>query len=270
MLKEQSIGVFDSGLGGTTVLKEIFKILPHENIIYYSDSGNSPYGGRTKEEIQHLCEVILKFLIEHNCKVIVIACNTATAGALEYLRTLTDVPIIGVINGGVKEALKGLKNKKIGVVATEFTVNSKVYENILHSIDSELEVYQSACKEFCPMIEAGWETFPNRFELLEKYMAKIPADSEILILGCTHYPIIKKDFKKYFSGKLIDPSMETALTLRDFLEIMKLLNPQKTRGHLKFYTTGCVENFVRIAEKFLGRKIEKKIEKIDYKYEEKE
>lgn len=255
--KNCKIGVFDSGLGGVTVLKRLLKDLPYEEYIYYGDSGNAPYGsGKTKEEIQNLCTKIMNFLIENNCKVIVIACNTATVAALEYLKEKYSIPIIGIIDSGAKIAIQNSSLKKVAVFSTEFTANSNAYKNTIQKYDKDFEVIQIACVEFCPMIEKGWETFDNNQELLEKYINKIPSDVDVLVLGCTHYPIIEDYIKKKFNKIILDPAVELSFELKKLLKDLSILNDNKTKKEPVFFTTGELDKFKTTAEKFLGEEIE--------------
>lgn len=255
MLQDQNIGIFDSGVGGTTILKEILKLLPNENIMYYGDSGNAPYGQRSTEDIQKLCCKILDFFMANNCKAVVIACNTATAAALEKLTSLYSVPIIGVIAAGAKGAIKATNNKNINILATPFTVASTAYIKELEKLSRGLSITQEGCPEFCPMIESNWESYENRDEILKSHMDKLSKDADTLILGCTHYPIIKKDIKRYFKGTIVDPARETALELQSLLKLRDLLNTSNKKGKLDFFVTGDKEVFKNIAEKFLGFKI---------------
>ena len=255
--KNCKIGVFDSGLGGVTVLKSLLKDLPYEEYIYYGDSGNAPYGsGKTKEEIQDLCTKIMDFLIENNCKVVVIACNTATVAALEYLKEKYSIPIIGIIDSGAKIAVQNSSLKKVVVFSTEFTANSNAYKNTIQKYDRDFEVTQVACIEFCPMIEKGWETYDNNQEILEKYINKIPNDVEALVLGCTHYPIIEDYIKKKFNKKILDPAVGLSFELRKLLENLNILNDNKIKKKPIFFTTGEIDKFKLTAEKFLGEEIE--------------
>ena len=255
--KNCKIGVFDSGLGGVTVLKSLLKDLPYEEYIYYGDSGNAPYGsGKTKEEIQNLCAKIMDFLIENNCKVVVIACNTATVAALEYLKEKYSIPIIGIIDSGAKIAVQNSSLKKVVVFSTEFTANSNAYKNTIQKYDRDFEVTQIACIEFCPMIEKGWETYDNNQEILEKYINKIPNDVEALVLGCTHYPIIEDYIKKKFNKKILDPAVGLSFELRKLLENLNILNDNKIKKKPVFFTTGELDKFKPTAEKFLGEEIE--------------
>ena len=156
------IGIFDSGVGGLTVLKEILALNKKLEIIYYADTGNSPYGDKTLEEVQMFCKNIVQFFIDNQVDLIVIACNTATVASINFLKTLTQIPIIGVINPGARNAANITKNYKVGVLATPLTVKSNAYKNEVLSIDNKIKIFQKGCKELCPMIERGWETFPNR------------------------------------------------------------------------------------------------------------
>jgi len=178
--KTQKIGIFDSGLGGTTVLKEMIKSLPNEDYIYYGDNGNFPYGsGKTKNELQKLTERILDFFVKNNCKLVIVACNTASTAAIDYLREKFSLPIIGIVEAGVKIASKTTKNKNIAVISTKFTAESHGYKNKAKMLDSELNVKEIACIEFAQMIESGWDTFDNRKELLNKNEEA----KEIFIMG---------------------------------------------------------------------------------------
>ena len=158
--KRQRIGIFDSGLGGTTVLKEMMKALPNEDYIYYGDNGNFPYGsGKTKNEIQKLTERILDFFVKNNCKLVIVACNTASTAAIDYLREKFPLPILGIVEAGIKIARKNTKTKNIAVISTKFTAESHGYKNKAKMIDTELNVKEIACVEFPMMIETGWDTF---------------------------------------------------------------------------------------------------------------
>lgn len=250
-LEKQSIGVFDSGVGGTTVLKEILSILPNENIFYYGDSKNSPYGEKSAEEIQELCYKILDFFIANECKAVVVACNTATAAALDSLKNRYSIPIIGVIDAGVKRALKVSKNNNINILATPFTVSSKAYIDKFRKISKTISITQEGCPEFCTMIESEWESHSDRYTLLEAHMNNLSKEADTLILGCTHYPIIRKDIEKYFSGNIVDPARETALELYSLLKLNDSLNDSEKKGRVDFFITGDKNSFKKVAEKFL-------------------
>jgi len=252
-MNKNSIGVFDSGVGGLSVLKEIIKILPNEDLIYFGDSKNSPFGLKSGEEIVSLSRDIANFLMEKKVKAIVIACNTATAAALDILRKEFDVPIIGVISAGVKVAAENSENNKIGVIGTPFTINSNAYGKEFIKKNLDVEVYGSSCPELCPMIEIGWGSFDNREEILKEYLSILPKDVDTLILGCTHYPLIKKEIKEFFPGKVVDPAKETALELKKILIERNLQNNNEETGKVIYYSSGDIETFKRVAEKFLHK-----------------
>ena len=179
------IGIFDSGVGGLTVLKEIQNLNKNLEIIYYADTKNSPYGNKTLEEVKSFCKNITQFFIDNHVDLIVIACNTATIASIDFLRTLTNIPIIGVINPGASNAISLTKNNKIGVLATPLTVKSNAYKNEISAFNKNIDIFQKGCKDLCPMIENGWETFSNRKKILKSYIDELPSDIDTLILGST-------------------------------------------------------------------------------------
>lgn len=256
--KYEKIGVFDSGLGATTALRELEKLLPYEKFLYYGDSKNAPYGAdKTAEDIQKLCEPIIEFFIENNCKMILMPCNTADIAALKTLREkYKNIKIFGIIDYGVKSALKITKNNKVAVISTKFTKETDVYKNRIQNFNKDIEVSQIACIEFATMIEKGWETFPDREELLKKYLSYIPQDVDTLVLGCTHYPLIRKDIEKYFKKNIVDPAIEMALDIKEELEKLDLLNDDGVKKETTFFISGKLEDFVPTAEQFLNKKIE--------------
>lgn len=255
MNRNYNIGVFDSGLGGVTVLKELRKLLPNENIIYFGDTKNVPYGEKTKEEIQALSHKIVDFLTKNNCKVIIIACNTASIAAYEYLRSVSSVPIIGIINSGL-ESIKKNTYKEIGIIGTPFTVNSGEYPKRLSLRDKNLKVNSVGCDKLCPMIEKGWQNFEDRGEVLESYLNKLPDTCEALLLACTHYPFIIEDIKKRFKGKILDPSEKCACEVYRSLKEANLLNEQKEIGKTEFYVSSDKDSFKNKAQEFLGASID--------------
>lgn len=256
--KYSRIGIFDSGLGGTTVLKELSRILPNEDYIYYGDSKNAPYGiGKSKEELQLLCKKIVDFLISNECKAIVVACNTATIATLDYLKKIFSIPIIGIIDSGAKLGVENTKNKKISVFSTEFTAKSNAYKNAILAIDETIKVSQIPCIEFASMIEKGWKTFKNNDEIVLKYIKKIPPETDTLILGCTHYPIIRNEIKKYIPEiTIVDPAVKLAEDLKETLENLNILNDKKEKGEVVFFITGELDKFKPTAEKFLETDIQ--------------
>lgn len=228
------IALFDSGLGGLNVLKQLLKILPNENYIYIGDNINIPYGDKSREEIINLTYRMTDFLVNQKCKMLIIACNTISACTYHILKQKYDIPIIEVISNGVIDALNNTKNNNISIMGTEFTVHSNKYKEIINQFNKEVKVSQIACRELCPMIENDWYSYSNRFEVLKKYLINIDKDSDTLILACTHYPHIIKDIKKLLKNNIensikniIDPSFYTAVSVKEYLEKNNSLTDNK-------------------------------------------
>lgn len=255
MNKESSIGIFDSGIGGLTILKKIREFLPRENIIYYGDWKNNPYSEKSEEEIKGFSRDITEFLLRNNCKAIVVGCSIFSTASLDYLKELNpNVIIVGMIDGGVNSAILESKNKKIAVIGSEFVVNSNIYEEKIKGIEKEITLYQIPCKKLCGMLEKGWENYSNRLEVLAGYLKDIPEEVDTLILGGTHYPIIKSDIEKFFKGKIVDSSLESTIELFKELGEKKLLKDGIKKGKIEFYINGDREKFRDVAEKILEGK----------------
>ncbi|MGL4357340.1 glutamate racemase [Cetobacterium sp.] len=254
------IGVFDSGVGGLSVLKQIKEKIDFADVIYYGDSLNSPYGSKSVEEIQKLCLKIAEFLIDNRVNIIVVACNTATAAALETLKErFTSVPIIGVVEPGAAIAIKESKNKKIGVLSTPLTAKSKVYEKAIKKINPKSEVFQKGCELLCPMIERGWESSEKNLNLLKEYIHQLPEEIDTLVLGCTHYPLIRDDIEILIDKKIVDPAEEVAMQV--LFELNKLAlrtgfkKEKKEKVKVDYFVSGDIEIFKKVGERFLGEKL---------------
>ena len=244
----KSIGIFDSGFGGITILRELLKLMPNENYIYLGDNKNIPYGDKSKKEIIELSSKMAKFLINKNCKILVIGCNTISASASEILKEKIDIPIIEVISNACAEANKIAKNN-ISIMATDFTVKSKIYLKKIKEKNKDLKVNQIVCKKLCPMIENDWQSYENRFEILNNYIKKIDSNSDCLLLACTHYPLIIKDIKKVLKEnnknikKIMEPSRPTALSVKKYLKENNILNNNfNEKNKLIIYTTSNDKN----------------------------
>ena len=255
MKNKRPIGIFDSGVGGLTVLKELKKHLPQENLIYFGDNKRAPYGNRKPEEVLGYCKNIAKMFLEKNIKLLVIACNTATVVCLKELERILDIPVVGVIRPGTNEALKLTKNKKIGVFATPLTASSNTYREEVQKIDENVEVYQVGCEPFCRMIESDWEDTEENRKIMKFYTEKMNKDIDVVVFGCTHYPIIKEYFKRELKGKKwVNPAKNTALEVKNRMKKLNILNNENKDGKILFYTSGNVEEFRRLAEKILKEK----------------
>lgn len=255
--KEAPIGVFDSGVGGLTVAREIMRQIPNERIIYFGDTARVPYGSKSKETVTRFSEQIVRFLRTFQVKTIVVACNTASAYALDALEKEIDIPIIGVLKPGAKAAMEATNNGRIGVIATEATIGSGMYYQYIKELNEKVTIYGKACPLFVPLIEEGlWED-PVTDEIARRYLTElIDIDIDTLILGCTHYPLIRSTLGRIAGGKvtLVNPAYETAKELREMLGQMNLLNEEEPglgSNRYQFYVSDKAEKFVRFANSII-------------------
>ena len=254
-----SIGVFDSGIGGLTVLKEIRKVLPNEKIFYFGDTARVPYGEKTKELITRYSKEIVEFLLDKEVSAIVVACNTATALALEELKKTFKIPIIGVIKAGAKTAINTTKSGNIGVIGTKATVNSKRYEEEIKKLSENVKVVAKACPLFVPAVEEGILDGKLVDQIIKTYLDDFEKEIDTLILGCTHYPLLKSAIGKIYTNlNIVDPARETALDLKEILEEKNLLKNDATKNReVKYYVTDGKDKFKEIGVMFLDENIEK-------------
>lgn len=255
------IGVFDSGVGGLTVAREIMRHLPNENIVYFGDTARVPYGSKSKDNIIRYSRQIINFLKTKNVKAIVIACNTASALALEVVREEFDIPIIGVVEPGARAALEATKSKKIGVIGTEATIRSAMYEKIIKGFDEEAIVVGKACPLFVPLVEEGFAKHKVTEEIIDYYLASfIGTDIDSLILGCTHYPLLRSRIKEYVGEQiaLVNPAYETAMDLRQVLKDCDMENTEMNGEHAtySFYVSDAADKFKQFANSILPYDIE--------------
>lgn len=248
-LKNAPVGVFDSGVGGLTVMREIMRQIPNESIIYFGDTARVPYGNKSKETVTRFSRQIVHFLKSHQVKTIVVACNTASAYALDELEKECDIPIMGVVKPGAKAAVEATRNGKIGVIATEATIGSGIYSHYIKELKSSATIYGKACPLFVPLVEEGlWED-PVTEEIARRYLAElIDNDIDTLILGCTHYPLIRSTVRKVIGEKvtLVNPAYETAIELRRVLADNGLLReaaPKLGENQYQFYVSDMAEKF---------------------------
>ena len=215
------IGVFDSGVGGLTVVREIIRQLPDENIVYFGDTARVPYGSKSKNTIIRFSEQIIRFLKTKQVKAIVIACNTASALALDAVRDEFDVPILGVVIPGARAAVDATTNGKVGVVGTEATVQSGMYTKVIQEMNPEIEVIEKACPLFVPLVEEGFKEHHVTQEVIDYYLDSMKkTDIDAMILGCTHYPLLRSKIRAYMGEKIqiVNPAYETAMDLRKLLK----------------------------------------------------
>ena len=271
--REAPIGVFDSGVGGLTVAREIMRNLPSEKIVYFGDTARVPYGSKSKETIIRYSRQIIRFLQEQQVKAIVIACNTASAFALDAVRDEFDIPIIGVIEPGAEVAAAQTKNKRVGIIGTVGTVGSGIHAEYLKKLDPTITVFAKACPLFVPLVEEGWLHDPVTDEVAARYLKELQ-DKEVdtLILGCTHYPLLRSTIRKIMGEDvcLVNPAYETALELRRLLDEKGLSSEgtEKNEFPYRFYVSDLADEFKAFANSILPYDVEmtKKIDIEKYCY----
>ena len=259
--KSAPVGVFDSGVGGLTVAREIMRHLPNENIVYFGDTARVPYGSKSKDNIIRYSRQIIHFLRTKGVKAIVIACNTASALALHVVREESDIPIIGVVEPGARAALETTKTRKIGVIGTEGTIRSAMYEKIIQGIDPEASVIGKACPLFVPLVEEGFAKHRVTQEIIDYYLASfMETDIDSLILGCTHYPLLRSRIREYVGEKitLVNPAYETAMDLKQLLKARDMENTDNSQEHAaySFYVSDAADKFKQFANSILPYDIE--------------
>ena len=257
-IDNRPIGIFDSGLGGLTVVKAFQELLPNESIVYFGDTARVPYGIKSKNLVLQYSIQITNFLIKKNAKLIIIACNTATAMALSELKKkFINIPIIGVIEPGVKKAISITKNNNIGVIGTIATINSQAYFESIKRLNNNMNIYSKACPLFVPFVEEGLLKGKAIAEVVKYYLKDFEDKVDTLILGCTHYPLLKKAISDITKDiVLIDSAHVVASIAKDVLIKHKLLNDQNNQGLLSCYVTDLPMRFDELGNIFLGSKID--------------
>lgn len=266
MSDTRPIGIFDSGVGGLTVAKEVFKLLPQEHVVYFGDVGRTPYGGRSKEIIAHFTRQDLKFLSEQNVKFIICACNTVSSVALDEIQKDFNIEMIGVIEPGAKAAVEKTKSGRIGVIGTQATINSNAYARHIHTIDPKLKVFSLACPLFVPLVEEGYiDKDATRLIARDYLQTMLDVDVDTLVLGCTHYPLLKDVLSAVMGDKvaLVESGEVIAKAVHRFLSDNNLLNPQAPQkprsggGEQKFFVSDVPDKFTNLASRFLGQPVDK-------------
>lgn len=262
--KDAPIGVFDSGVGGLTVTKEIMTQLPDENIIYFGDTARVPYGSKSKDTIIKYSKQIIRFLKTKEVKAIVIACNTASAFALDEIKSELDIPILGVVQPGAFVAAGTSKNGKIGIIGTEGTIGSKIYSHFIEELNSNIKVIGKACPLFVPLVEEGFFLDdPITKEIASRYLFELKSENiDTLILGCTHYPLIRETIQNVMGDgvTLVNPAYETARELKELLIEENIKNPFNHRNineKHQFFVSDAADRFKQFASNILSYDIEK-------------
>lgn len=263
-MNNSPIGIFDSGIGGLTVTKEIVKLLPNESIIYLGDTARVPYGTRSKEVITQFAKELTKFLLKRNVKCLVVACNTISAVALPEIERISPVPVIGVVKPAVKKALKVSKNKRIGVIGTQGTIQSKAYENQIKLADPEFQIFSVGCPLFVPLAEEGLHKHEATKLVAEGYLRDLTSSRiDTLILGCTHYPLLLDTISETVGNGviLVDSAQPAAEELQNILKQKNLLSDGRNVTH-EFFVTDAPERVFEVAGHFFGSELKSKLTKI--------
>lgn len=254
----KSIGIFDSGVGGLTVLREIMQVLPQEDTLYFGDTARVPYGSKSPETVTRYAGEIASFLIKRDIKLLVVACNTASAVALPTLKRTLSIPVVGVIEPGARRAALVTRSGRIGVIGTAGTIRSSAYTRAIKRLNPDAEVLTRACPLFVPLAEEGWTDNQVARLTAQIYLQELKeAAVDTLVLGCTHYPLLKTMIADVMGPDvtLVDSAEETALTVAAILESKKLLRPPSEKGNHSYYVSDIPAGFVRVGNRFLGGKL---------------
>jgi len=257
-MSERGIGIFDSGVGGLTVVHRLLEALPREHLLYLGDTARHPYGTKSADVVTRYALENTEFLAEKDVKLVVVACNTASAVALEAMNERFGVPIVGVIEPGARAAVAATRNRKVGVIGTEATIASGSYTRALRALDSHLEIYTRACPLFVPLAEEGWVENEVARQAVALYLASLRRSRiDTLVLGCTHYPLLTEAIAAYMGHEvqLIDSAAETASEVAETLAALGLARADGA-GSASFFVTDVPDRFVKIGGRFLGAAVD--------------
>ena len=265
-MQDQPIGIFDSGIGGLTVVKEVMNHLPHESIIYFGDTARVPYGNKSKQTVTKFSAQIIRFLLSKGVKSIIIACNTVSSNSIEDLRAMfPQVPIEGVVEPGVKMALEKTQTGRIGIIGTEATIRSDKYPSLIKDVNPEAQVFSKSCPLFVPLVEDNWVQHPVTRMIAQEYLTPLLNKRiDTLILGCTHYPILA-DVIQEVAGKditLVNPAQEAAYKIEEVLKKRDELSDGKREPVYEFYVSDHTTQFEQMAKEFLNTEMNN-VQKID-------
>jgi len=252
------IGIFDSGVGGLTVAAQIMKKLPNENLLYFGDAARFPFGTKTAEELIQYTFEIVEYMQKQDVKLVVIACNSASAAALEKAQEEFDIPIVGVVEPGARAAVLASVNRHIGVIGTEATIKSEAYKKAIHLFDAGAQVFSAACPSFAAFVENGYTDGDHIDEIAQQYLEPLRKQQiDSLILGCTHYPLLSGVIQKVMGGavRMISSAEETALEVKEILMRKSQLRVEIAPAY-RFLSTGDSSKFTKLGTRFLGHQIE--------------
>lgn len=265
-MHHQPIGIFDSGLGGLTVVKEVMAQLPHESIIYFGDTARVPYGNKSKETVTKFSAQIIRFLKTKQVKAIIIACNTVSSNSIEELRELfPDIPIEGVVQPGVKMALEQTKSQRIGIIGTEATIRSNKYPQLIKEQNPNATVFVKSCPLFVPLVEDNWGLHPVTKIIAKEYLDPLLKNEvDTLVLGCTHYPMLSQSIQEVVGKEvtLVNPAQEAARRMEELLKEKNQLNKTDKVATYEFYVSDHTDKFQQMAKEFLNA-VNPQVQKID-------
>ena len=270
MVEKRPLGMFDSGIGGLTVLDAISRRLPRESVVYFGDTARLPYGTKSRETVTRFSREIVRFLMTKNPKLIVVACNTASAYSLPVIRSMVDIPVVGVVEPGAKAALHVTRNNKIGVIGTRATIQSGAYLEAIQSRKPDAKVFSKACPLFVPLIEEGWVDHPVTLEVARHYLEHLAAcEVDALILGCTHYPLLKGVLEKVVEPDvvLVDSAEETATEVEGVLGEKGMLASSLVGPRADLYVSDMHLNLRLQIQRFLGFEVPR-IKVVNSEFEE--
>lgn len=253
------IGIFDSGIGGLTVLAALQRQLPGEEFLYLGDTARLPYGTKSSETVVRYALRAGRFLVGEGIRLLVVACNTASAVALEAVAPEYDIGMLGVIDPGARAAVETTRNGRVGIIGTHATIASDAYPRVIHRIDNKIKVFSLACPLFVPLAEEGYEGREAAYIIAEDYLKVLRENGiDTLVLGCTHYPLLKATIQRVIGDKvtLIDSATATAKEAKDHLERHGLTKPDGAVPRYEFYVSDVPDKFAPVAERFLGRRVD--------------
>jgi len=258
MNTSKPIGVFDSGIGGLTVVRALLDRLPQENIVYFGDTARVPYGPKSPQVVREYAEEDAEFLLSKDVKIIVVACNTVSAVALDVVQKHAKIPVVGVIVPGARAAIASSKKKRIGIIGTVGTISSNAYSNAIRQLDETASVFSRPCPLFVPLVEEGWTGHKATEIIAKEYLFPFLQEKiDTLVLGCTHYPLLKNVITNALRGSavLIDSGEAAALEVEKVLEDHRLKNASTEKPNLQFFVSDIPSKFTEIGERFLGAKM---------------
>lgn len=265
-MDNRSIGVFDSGLGGLTMVREMMDIMPYEHVVYFGDTGRVPYGTKSDATVRKYAESDIRFLLGHNLKMIVAACGTVSAIALPQIKDNYDIPVFGVVESAAVAALSATKNRRIGIIGTQSTIKSDCYSRLINEKEKGIFTISAACPLFVPIVENGYCEKEAAYLIAEDYLTPLKnAGVDTLIMGCTHYPHLENTIRKVMgdSVTLVNPCKETAKFVKKYLMENGIESDKNSDKKYNFFASDDISSFAELGSKFLNTEIDGNVAKID-------